>query len=471
MVHTLLVAPPYQADISAAAQTTVGAPMGLAYLAGALRAAGESVSVLDANALRLSVPEAAARVVRAGNRAVVGLTATTPTVGRCAAIVEHARARGFAGIAVVGGAHPSALPAETLRAHPALDVAVIGEAEGRITDIVRRARSRETYEGIGGVAWRTPDGVVCVPDPPAPPALDRLAPPARDLLPMRAYRSPDSRRAHTVVATRGCPAPCRYCAVPGLFGRTVRRRSPAAVADEVEGLVLRWRADHINFVDDTFTWDPEWVATLCDEFVRRGLHRRIRWQCLTRVDRVGPEVLARMAAAGCLRVEFGIECASPEGLEALRKGVGRAQIVRAFNLAHRAGIETMALAMVNVPGESVDDVEDTWRLVRDLDPDQLQVAICTPYPGTPLYTDSLARGRLRSRDFSRYRFLREAVLDNGVMTATEALAAQRRLQRQFWLRPRTIARLGRKAIRRPSLLWAAARAAPALVRGGTSGAV
>jgi len=467
LAHMLLVAPPYQRDISAAAQTTVGAPMGLAYLAGALRRAGESVSVLDANALRLTVPEAAERIVRAGVD-MVGLTATTPTIGRCAEIVEHARRGGFAGSAMVGGAHPSALPAETLRQWPTFDLAVVGEAEDRIVEIVRRRRAGADLAGIGGLFWRAGDEVVGEPTAPDPPDLDGLAPPARDLLPMRAYRSPDSRRAHTVVATRGCPAPCTYCAVPGMFGHAVRRRDPSAVADEVESLVLHWRADHVNFVDDTFTWDRDWVLALCDEFVRRRLHRRVRWQCLTRVDRVDARVLGHMAAAGCLRVEFGIECASAAGLQALRKGVRRDQVERAFTSAHRAGIQTMALAMVNAPGESFNDTDDTWRLVRDLDPDQLQVAICTPYPGTPLYAQAQAEGRLRTHDFSRFRFLREAVFDNGTMSAAEAIAAQRRLQRRFWLRPRTAARLAKQAVRRPSLLWAMGRALPTIVRFGPS---
>ena len=231
-------------------------------------------------------------------------------------------------------------------------------------------------------------------------------------------------------------------------------------------LVRRWGADHINFVDDTFTWDADWVIALCDAFVERGLHRRMSWQCLTRVDRVDGRVLGRMASAGCLRVEFGIECASTDGLTALRKGVRREQVQRAFDRAHRAGIQTMALAMVNVPGESVADVEETWRLVQALDPDQLQVSICTPYPGTGLYDEARAEGRLRTDDFARYRFLREAVLDNGVMTEAEALAAQRLLQRRFWLRPRTVGRLAKRSIRRPSLLWAAAQALPAFVRDG-----
>ncbi len=484
MHRTLLVAPPYQRHVRAVAQTTVGAPMGLAYLAGALRESGHEVSVLDANALRLGVEETARRIVNSG-ATVVGLTATTPTIDLCAAIVARARAKGFAGAALVGGPHPSALPAETLLRHPTLDVAVAGEAEGRIADLVSRARARVSpaavaagdtgwreggldLAGVGGVAWRE-DGEIRVElDLPEPPDVATLPRPARDLLPMRAYRSPDSRRAQTVVATRGCPAPCSYCAVPEMFGKAVRRRDPESVADEIEDLIRHWRCDHVNFVDDTFTWDRQWVFDLCDAFVRRGLHRRIRWQCLTRVDRFDGELAARMAAAGCLRVELGIECASEHGLKALRKGVRRRQVVDAFDTAHRAGLQTMALSMVNAPGETPTDVEETWRLIERLDPDQLQVSICTPFPGTRLYDEARASGTLRTEDFSRFRFLREAVFDNGAMTASEAVLAQRTLQRRFWLRPKTFARLAAHAARHPrtaaAIGWAGLQGALALGR-------
>lgn len=466
-VSTLLVAPPYQRQIASVAQTTIGAPMGLAYLAGALRDAGLPVTLLDANALGLGPEEVARRIV-ATAPSVLGLTATTPTIDLCADIVRRAKESGYRGRVMVGGPHPSALPLQTLERYPGFDVAVVGEAEGRIIELVTLLHSRVAPEGVPGVAWRGSDGPTGDPQLPEPPDLDLLPLPARDLLPMHRYRSPDSLRAHTVVATRGCPAPCTYCGVPGFFGQRVRRRDPEEVAEELGDLARRWRADHINFVDDTFTWDADWVLDLCSALEERGLHRRLTWQCLTRVDRVDRVLLGRMAQAGCRRVEMGIECASPDGLKALAKGIAPEQVTRAFSMARAAGLETMALAMVNAPGESSADIDDTWRLVQRIDPDQLQVAICTPYPGTKLYDEARRDDTLRTDDFYRFRFLREAVLDNGVMTAEEAIAAQRRLQRRFWLRPRTVARLAARGLREPSTGVAIARTAlsvvPALVR-------
>lgn len=460
-VTTVLAVPNYQDRVASIAQTTVGPPMGIAYLAGALLDAGEDVALVDGNAERLDVGAVADRILEFNPR-VVGFTASTPTIDRCARVVRQLRVRGYAGRVAVGGPHPSAMPGQCLEDFGEFDVAVAGEAEGRIVELVRRLQSGASLEGIPGIAWR--DGGVRVDSRvPPPPDVDGLPRPARHLLPRGVYRSPDSLHAQTVVATRGCPAPCTYCLVPGMFGQEVRRRDPECVAEEIEDLVADG-ADWINFVDDTFTWQAGWVQHLCGALVRRGLHRKIGWQCLTRVDRVDRRMLDTLKGAGCQRVELGIECGTREGLKRLHKNVSRQQIIDAFDAAHEAGLETMALAMVNAPGEGKDGLRATWQLIRRLDPDQLQVSICTPYPGTRMYDDAKERGALRTDDWSRYRFLRSAVLDNGVLSEEEALAAQRDLQRRFWARPRVLGRFGRRFLREPRSRVAMLRTAAVAAR-------
>ena len=446
-VTSVLAVPSYQDGVASIAQTTVGPPMGIAYLAAVLEAAAEPVALLDANAEALGPAPAATRIL-AERPSFVGFTASTPTIGRCAAIAQELRRCGYAGPLGVGGPHPSALPRETLRDFPVFDVAAAGEAEGRIVALVRAMRGGEEPLSLPGLAFFRGEEIVWTGPAPPPPDVDSIPHPARHLLPQDRYRSPDSLRAQTVVATRGCPAPCSYCAVPGMFGRAVRRRAPEDVADEVLRLVVDG-ADWVNFVDDTFTWDAAWVTALCDAFVARGLPERLGWQCLTRVDRVDEALLTALRGAGCRRIELGIECGTRQGLRRLRKRVSRRQIVTAFDAAHAAGLETMALAMVNAPGEGRAGVRATWRLIRRLDPDQLQVSVCTPYPGTRLYDEAVQDGALRTRDWARYSFLRSAVFDNGSLSEHDALEAQRLLQWRFWARPRVIVRLSRRVLREP----------------------
>ncbi len=457
-MKVLLVNPPYQRTIEAIAQTTVGPPMGLAYLAGAVRHFGHEVEILDANALDLTPLATVERSLAAGAQ-VIGLTAATPTMHLCGEIGSGIRAGGFDGKLLIGGPHPTALPEATLLDWPAFDLAALGEAEETLVELLDAFAADQPLSGIAGLCIRDGDNLVRTAIRTTPLDLDALAPPARDLLPWQAYVSPDGRSAATVIASRGCPAPCTYCAVPAHFGSRLRRRDPKHIAAEVLELADRLGVAWVNFIDDTFTWNRRWVLDLCSELVALDLHKRVRWLCLTRVDRVDAQMLSTMRRAGCRRIEMGIECASPEGIAALGKGIDEAQVVEAFQIARDEGLETLAFAMVNVPGETLADIDRTGDLLERVDPDYLQLTFCTPYPGTRLYHEALAAGRLRTHDFREFRFLRRAVLDNGVLTESQVFGAHRRLQRRFWLRPKVVGRMLKRMAAQPGGRLATARMA------------
>lgn len=454
----VLVNPNYQRNIEAIAQTTVGPPMGLAYLAGALRAADIAVRIVDANALRL---EDAETIARSGwhEASFIGLTATTPTIDACISLARGLRHNGYKGPIVLGGPHPSALPEQTLRSEPVLSAVALGEAERTVVELAQAIADGRPLTEVAGLVVRDGDQIIRTAERTDQPAVNDLAPPARDLLPLNAYLSPDGSSTMTVIASRGCPAPCSYCAVPRHFGRHLRRRDPEQIADEIADLVQRYDTRWIDFIDDTFTWNRSWVLNLCEALRTRGLHKKIQWLCLTRVDRVDLELLQIMRAAGCRRIEMGIECASVDGLEALKKGIDEQQVIEAFRIARAAGMETLAFAMVNVPGETRADIKKTGKLLARAAPDFLQLTYCTPYPGTPLYVEALGAGRLRTNKFSDYRFLRKVVLDNGVLSVEEVKAAHRAVQRGFWLRPGTIWRMTWRAMTEPGARLATLRMA------------
>ena len=440
-MRVVLINPAYQRDIEAVAQTTLAPPMGLLYLAASLERAGHTVAIVDANAHGWSVAEVIRRVAER-DADLIGLTATTPTVGRAGRIAVGLRAAGYGGLLMLGGPHVTALPTKTLQHHPAFDAAALGEAEETIVEVAAAIEQGRDLREIAGLAVRTDDGIVRTPPRAGAPDIDALPRPARHLLQpphdhIAAYNSPDGKSFAVVVASRGCPAPCTYCNVPGMFGKRIRRRDPADVADEVAELVATG-VRFVDFIDDTFTWSRRWVLELCGELRKRALHERVSWLCLTRVDRVTPDLLEAMSGAGCKRIEMGIECASTHGLDALHKGIDEKQVAAAFAAARAAGLETLAFAMVNVPGEGRADIALTERLLHRVDPDYLQLTICTPYPGTPLYERALADGRLRTRDFDDFRFLRAVVLDNGVLSPAEVRYLHKAVQRRFWMRPRRV---------------------------------
>ena len=369
----------------------------------------------------------------------------------------------------MGGPHATFLPARTLREFPAFDAVARGEAEESLVGLLQQVQQGGGLHQMPGFTFRHGDEPVDTGIAP-PPELDTLAPAAYDLLPMRRYRCPDSSAFSTLLATRGCPGRCVYCAVPAMFGGQMRYRSPRAVAQEMLTLQQRFGVRFLSFLDDTFTTRHDWVYQLCEHIRDLGLQRRLRWICLTRPDEVDEPLLRAMAAAGCVRVEMSIESGSAVGRAFLRKGLTARAVRRGFGAARRAGLSTMGFAMLNIPGEGPAEVEQTFQLVRRVDPDYLQLSFLTPYPGTPLWRQASQQGQITTTDWSRYSFLNHSVLRNDILSPAELQRQHARFSRRFWLRPRTAVKLGRLLLRRTThlrpLLRTAALALPALRDGG-----
>jgi len=407
------------------------------------------VEILDANAEGWDEAEVAA-LAAARSPDLVGITASTPTIDTAGAVAERVKASSPGVPVVVGGPHATALPRRTLIEYPAVDAVALGEAEGSLVallDALDRGAAVEETDAAGFVV-RRPDGSASEPVPaPVEQDLDRLPLPARDLLPMTRYRCPDSDAFTTIMAMRGCPYDCIYCSVPVHFGRKVRYRDPEAVVAEMRAVHETWGTRFFSFVDDTFTTARSWVEEFASLLTADGLHRQVRWICLSRVDLVDSDLLTAMRAAGCVRIELGIESGSEAGRRYMRKGISEEDVLRAFGAARRAGMSTMGYIILNVPGETEADVEATLDLALRADPDFLQVSMLTPYPGTALWDDAQARGWVSTEDWSRYVFLNHQVLDHGSVAPDELMRRLARFHRRFYLRPRTAWKLGRLVIR------------------------
>ncbi|MDP7112716.1 MAG: radical SAM protein, partial [Myxococcota bacterium] len=358
---------------------------------------------------------------------------------------------------------------ETLAAHPAFDVAVVGEGEAIADRLVRALAGGGSLGGVPGIAHREGGQPTLTGPAPALEELDELPWPARHLLPNDRYHTVDAWPMTCVIAMRGCPARCTYCNVPALAGRRMRRRSPADVVGEILEAHQRYGVGYVSFLDDTFTTSRRWVVQLCEALCDAGLPGRVAWSCLTRPDLVDPELLATMRAAGLSRVEFGIESGSPRVLERLGKGVELPRIRAAFRAARAAGLVTMGFAMINTPDETPEELAQTEAEVLSIDPDFLQLSFCTPYPGTPLFEYCRDHDLMATTDWNDFRFLRTPVIHNRWLTPEQLRARHGQILRRFYLRPRKAARLARLMLARPgaarSLAATAARGLGHLARG------
>lgn len=416
-------------------------PIGLAGMASVLEGNGYSVEILDAPALGLTERQTVEEIKRKGAD-VVGVTAVTPTIGSALGVARGAREVGGGSLVVLGGPHVTVLSEETLRMVPEVDVVVRGEGERTMLELVRTWEEDEAKKGrVLGVTYRE-DGVVRS-NPPRPyiSDLDSLPFPAYHLLPVERYRPhpPHGRRLPfmAMVTSRGCPYRCIYCA-KACFGRRYRANSPSYVVDEVRYLVEEFNVREITFYDDVFTLDRKRAYAICEELMSGRVD--VPWTCETRVNLVDREVLECMRRAGCYMIAYGVESGNQRILNNLRKDITLDQAIRAFELTHEVGIQTVAYFMIGSPGDTPETIRETIEFAKRLDPDFAQFSITTPYPGTELF-DLASEEGVMPEEWGRYIYADLRSIDLPVFE-TETLTRENlkewtaKAYKEFYLRLR-----------------------------------
>jgi radical SAM superfamily enzyme YgiQ (UPF0313 family) len=373
----------------------VSPPLGIAYLASYLRERGHEAHLLDLNVSGYN-PKRVDLVLGRVRPQVVGVSAYTETYPNAVALAAQAKAFDPAVHVVLGGPHPSILPAEVL-AETAADTVVIGEGEQTLAELVTALESGGDLSAIAGLAWRRSGEPVVNERRPLLEA-DAVGLPARDLLSLEFY--PDA--FNVLTARGGCPYRCPFCSASHIWEGRHRPRSPKAVVDELEMLVRDYGAGFVFFVDDIFTLRRSWVEELLGEMER--LAGLFTWACGTRVDRVDEELLRAMAAHGCTGIQYGVESGSQSILDSV-KGIEKERALEAVRWSVAAGIRTTASFMVPFPDDTEDTLRETFRFMETLKDEgaEILMSYTTPYPGTTFFDQADELGlRILTRDWGEY---------------------------------------------------------------------
>jgi anaerobic magnesium-protoporphyrin IX monomethyl ester cyclase len=414
-------------------------PLGLLTIASVLEKNGFEVRVHD-----LIFPEDEVRYLREvadDPPDIIGLSFLTTAVLKAAALVKAIRSASRQSIITAGGPHVSGLPKESMDLL-GLDYAVAGEGEISFLKLCQALSSKTDPRSISGLVYREGTGVVANPITEFIENLDELPLPAWHLVNMGNYLFPPGyikglfyRRTLPVLASRGCPSQCIFCSSPNVFGRRIRRRSVNNVISEIRALKQRYDIDGFYFLDDTFTVGIPWVMDLCDALIREGLN--FPWSCQTRVNVVTKELLAKMKQAGCVQVDYGIESGSERILKTLKKGITLEQIRAAFKMADEVGLRTYGSILIGNPGETMADIEESGKLIRELRPSLTLYNFLTPFPGSELYNNARAY-RVNLQDEEKLYSYDTRTADQPIMSselsAAEMRQARSKLQNEVFFR-------------------------------------
>ena len=393
--------------------------LGLGYLAAVLRNEGHKAVIYDANVdggsdqsactpdqlyeafgagLRNAdhpVWQEAEAVIRDFRPDVVGLTSRVPDMKAATRVAQIVKSIDEKCLTVIGG--PAATTCtELILQESRVDFVVRGEGEITMLELLREmATSKPDFSAVDGLSYRGPEGIIHNRTRALIQQIDELPFPARDLL-LFADRLPKKTRLSLmghVITSRGCPYLCTYCANHAVWGtRRVRMRSPESVVAEVLHLRDVYGVRRIIFWDDHLTTKKERVVAFCNLLIEQKAN--VQWLSFVRADTVDEGLVQLMKRAGCYELQMGVESGSERILKMIRKGVTLDQIRNTARLLRKSGLRWHAFLMIGFPGETLEEMEATMRLLYELEPDSVELSIVSPYPGTELFENALRDGQL-----------------------------------------------------------------------------
>jgi anaerobic magnesium-protoporphyrin IX monomethyl ester cyclase len=365
------------------------APLGLAYVAAALEKNGFSVEIYDNYLLGQPIETVKAEI---GKRQpeIVGITCSSLTYSRCIDMAKAVKEAYSSCKVVVGGPHASYMP-ETLLQHSEIDFVVVGEGEAAMVQLassIQRGDSKTVSATIPGVACKINGKTLQTPQQFIS-DLDTIPFPARHLLPMKMYDRVlpyiDTKPVDTMSIIRGCPYQCAYCETRELWGTSCRAFSPQRVVNEIKEITENYGTRGIYFVGDNFTINKNRTIELCRKIEENKFD--LKWTCETRADLVNKEVLSEMKTAGCQTIFFGTESGSERIQKKLNKNIDLPEVKRVFELTRQVGIKTATSFMLGIPGETVEDMQATFKYAKSLNADVCMFNIYIACPGSKLYDE------------------------------------------------------------------------------------
>lgn len=424
----------YQERVEYTSLISVIPPLDLAYCAAVVRkhVPETTVSILDANALCLS-PEEQVKRINDSRPEVLVFTAATHSINAIKRLCQTLQNEKITKILI--GPHGSALPKETLEWIPELDIVVYGEPEITVLEIIQSFLKNKPLSLVQGIYYRLDSSVINTEPRPILEKLDFLPFPARDLLLNKSYFSPYSSGVTALQTTRGCPGRCTFCDSHLINGRGYRARNPDRVVDEIEECVRKFGIKYFAIIDHTFTVSRVFVEQICEGVIKKGLEKRIRWSCNTRVDMLADQLLSLMQRAGCIQIGIGIESGQNTKLASMQKDITEAQIKEAIQRIKRHGLIAMGYAIIGFPQDTKESIKETKNKIFNFNPHTLQLSFATPLPGSALYEYCRKNNLISSANWDDFVFLRKSVIVNAGFTSEELSILRKEIIKQFYFRP------------------------------------
>lgn len=268
---------------------------------------------------------------------------------------------------VIGGPFPTHSPKECLDA--GFDVAVRGEGFFPMLKILENYPNTKKGEYVSE-EFINPN---------------EIFPDWEAINPKRYIYQLEGKRCINIMTKMGnCPYHCTFCSKQEVGKSPLRFRTPENVLEEAKFLKDKFGFGAIAIYDDDVL-----INKKRDFEIFMGLHNlNMPYRCMTRANLATKEDLKILKETGCAEICIGVETADPQILEEIvKKGISVEQNTKFIKNCKDLGLRVKAYLIIGLPSESEESVKKTKDWLRAAKPDNYDVSIFTPYPGSEIYNN------------------------------------------------------------------------------------
>jgi anaerobic magnesium-protoporphyrin IX monomethyl ester cyclase len=407
-------------------------PSWVPYVGGALKSAGFT-DIRFVDAMTNYIPDdVLAQIIEKHQPDVVLATAITPMIYQSQKTLKIVKEVCPNAKTIMGGVHPTYMYNEVLNEAPWVDYIIRGEGEEitvNLLNAIANGTDVKDRRNILGIAFLENGQVVATPAHPPIKNLDTLSP-DWSLLEWEKYiYTPLNVRVAVPNYARGCPFRCRFCS-QWKFWRKYRSRSPKLFVDEIEKLVKEHNVGFFILADEEPTIAKPRFLALCNELIERKLD--VHWGINTRVTDIlwDEKELPLYRKAGLVHISLGTEAAAQLNLNVFRKETTIEDNKRAVRLLRENGIVAEVQYIMGLENETLETIEETYRMARDWQADMTNWNMFTPWPFSELFED--VGDKVEVRDYSHYNFVTPIMKPNNI-TREELLKGVLRNYARFYM--------------------------------------
>ena len=414
-------------------------PLGLLHIASYIRQFGHSPDVIDTTARKWSLNKTVEHVLSL-HPDIVGISAKTINISNSNELAKKLKKNGLKAPIVLGGAHVTAVPIETMKRFKAIDYGVIGEGEITFLDLIKKIESKDSMAEVEGIIWRNGNGqIILNPNRGYIKNLDDLPLPAWDLLPdfpngynhsvLETKRLP----AASIMTSRGCPFQCTFCDHK-IFGSMVRHHSAEYSLKIIRHLKDNYGIKDLMILDDNFILDKKKLFVICNTIIEEKID--LSWYCMGHSKFMTEDRLQKIRDAGCWLIEIGIESGCDRILRLLKKNTTKNKIAEAVKRAKDIGLKVKGNFIFGLPTETKESLKETVQFATNIALSYFQQNYLTIWPGCELSENPEQYGTFEN-DWDKLAHQRITFIPAG-LTEEDLIKASKDAFRKFYLRPKII---------------------------------